>query len=296
MGIVKIIITIIITIVLILYTLCLVNGKIETLNKNDLMDYMKKNCIPYKVFKQKELYKHIKNFKYPLIFKPCECSGFGNSVNVIRNIDQAKKYIKNCKHCGDILVQKIHYGPFEGTIQYIYNPITNYVKIIVVERVNPNSTKGELWLWKSSKSYNYGYFTRRRRDLETEELKIKIHSICQKIPHFHLGRFDIRFENENKFKLGKDLNIVELNLSFSSDTRYSEKNTILFNIYIYINWFLQRIYIGICALLNGNILNPVDFVKIINNNIKFLTVCMTKNTYKNIKNKLLRSFLKIDIK
>ena len=191
-----------------IYLVLSINPLLNNKQKHQLMDYFYSDSIPY-VTINKNNYKHkINTFKYPIVFKPCICSSFGNKVELIYTKEQAINYMKNNIN-EEVMVQNLHKGPYEGTIMYEKNPITKNVNIIFVERVNPKN-KDDIWFWKSSDSYKYGYYAIHKPEYETPKLKAFTEKICDKIPEFYLGRFDIRFSSHEDLKNGKNIGIIEL--------------------------------------------------------------------------------------
>jgi hypothetical protein len=265
-----------------------VNPLINNKEKNQLMDFFYEDSIPYTTINKNNYKNNINNFNYPLVFKPCLCSAFGNKVELIYTKAQAKKYMENNLD-EEVMVQKLHKGPYEGTILYEKNPITKKVNIIFVERVNPKKSN-DVWFWKSSDSYKFGYYSIHKPEFETEALKEYTIRVCDKIPEFYMGRFDIRFSNHDDLKKGKNIGIVELNEQLCSDTRYNDKQSGLYNGYIFIRWILIRIYYGLCNVLKGNCVSIREYINWFKNN-QVSRNCYPKSKYINIIKKINRSFL-----
>ena len=163
-----------------IFLLLSINPKINNKYKHEMMDYFYENAIPYTTINKDNYKEKIKNLKYPIVFKPCICSAFGNKVELIYTKEQANNYMKNNLD-EEVMVQQLHNGPYEGTILYEKNPITKKVNIVFVERVNPkNSNKNEIWFWKSSDSYKYGYYAIHKPEYETKELLEYTINVCDK--------------------------------------------------------------------------------------------------------------------
>jgi hypothetical protein len=269
-----------------------INPQINNKQKHELMNYFYEDAIPYTTINKKNYKLQIDTFSYPLVFKPCLCSSFGNKVELIYSKEQALKYMeKNLDE--EVMIQKLHTGPYEGTILFEKNPITKKINIIFVERINPKikkSQQNDIWFWKSSDSYKYGYYSIHKPEFETQDLKNFIIKVCDKIPEFYMGRFDVRFKNHNDLKKGKNIGIIELNEQLCSDTRYNDKKSGLYNSYIFTRWLLIRIYFGFCNIIRGNGVSLSEYIKWFKTN-QVSQNCYPKSKYINLVKKMNRSFL-----
>lgn len=64
--------------------------------------------------------------------------------------------------------------------------------------------------------------------LQTDALERVIENISRKVPGFYIGRYDIRYENEEDFKQGRNFQIVELNGASSEATSiYDARNSLI---------------------------------------------------------------------
>jgi len=64
--------------------------------------------------------------------------------------------------------------------------------------------------------------------LRTDALERVIDNISRKVPGFYIGRYDIRYENEEDFKQGRNFKIVELNGASSEATNiYDARNSLI---------------------------------------------------------------------
>jgi hypothetical protein len=65
--------------------------------------------------------------------------------------------------------------------------------------------------------------------LADTQLNLTINSICNNIPHFYFGRLDIKYNNWEELKQGKNFSIIELNGAGSDPTHiYDPKHSIFF--------------------------------------------------------------------
>lgn len=271
------------------YLVLSINPLVNNKFKHGLMEYFYEDAIPYVTINKHNYKNKIGTFTYPIVFKPCMCSAFGNKVELIYNKSQAEKYMK--KNLDEtVMVQKLHKGPYEGTIMYEKNPITKNVNIIFVERVNPKN-KDEIWFWKSSDSYKYGYYAVHKPEFETPQLKAFTEKVCNKIPEFYLGRFDIRFSSHEDLKKGKNIGIIELNEQLCSDTRYNDRKSALYNGYIFCRWIYIRVLFGLCNVIRGNGASLKETCMWMVTN-QFSRQCYPKSKYINLLKKINRSFLR----
>ena len=64
--------------------------------------------------------------------------------------------------------------------------------------------------------------------LRTDALERVVDNISRKLPGFYIGRYDVRYENEEEFKAGRNFQIVELNGASSEATSiYDARNSLI---------------------------------------------------------------------
>src|SRR5216117_186017 len=87
----------------------------------------------------------------------------------------------------------------------------------------------------------------------TDALERVIENISRKVPGFFIGRYDIRYENEEDFKQGRNFQIVELNGASSEATSIYDARNSLFSAYrtLFQQWRLV-FAIGAANRLNGH--------------------------------------------
>ena len=297
----KIILSIILSIIIVLcvifllyliHTLLLfnINPYFGLKNKGEIMDYFKEYCMDYTVIDKNNFNRHLlKQLNYPLVFKPNYCHEYAHDVAIVENYNEAITYVKNSTD-NSIIIQSYHPGPYEGTIFFTKHPNTHDIDIVVVERVPQNV--GEKWLWKESISFKYGYFTRHRPDLETDKLKRIITHISFKVPHFYFGRYDIRFDSDEKLKQGYGFKIIELGGYDSGDTRWDIKQSSKYNLKIIKNWLFKRYSYGLINIMNGHHCSATHFIKIFYNSLTKISKCKQEDKIKNIFIKAYHGILK----
>jgi hypothetical protein len=76
-----------------------------------------------------------------------------------------------------------------------------------------------------------GCIFRNGMHLHTNALERAIDEISQKLPGFFVGRYDVRYQNEEDFKQGRNFQIVELNGASSEATSIYDPRNSLFSAY-----------------------------------------------------------------
>jgi hypothetical protein len=72
-----------------------------------------------------------------------------------------------------------------------------------------------------------GCIFREGANLYSEELRTTFDEISQKVPGFYIGRYDIRYRNDDELRDGKGFKIIELNGAASEATNiYDERNSL----------------------------------------------------------------------
>ena len=198
---------------------------------------------------------------FPCIFKPNRCSGGNKNVEIIHNIKEAIRYLKNVDD--SIIAQKIHNGSYEVGVLYERHPFLENGNIISIVSKNIDNK------WKPLKCSHYGNHNDETRcdnksNWITKELENKIDFISKNIPNFYVGRYDIRFSDINKFKEGKEFRVLELNGTMGFDLRAMLTDLNLIKlirfIYYYLRWIIVRILIGFQNIILFNTPNPIKFI------------------------------------
>src|SRR5262249_9402575 len=90
---------------------------------------------------------------------------------------------------------------------------------------------GEMLKLVETGNHAQGCIFRNGMHLHTKALERVIDEISQKLSGFFLGRYDIRYENIEDFKLGRNFRIVELNGATSEATSIYDARNSLFSAY-----------------------------------------------------------------
>ena len=201
--------------------------------------------------------------KLPFILKP-DVGQRGNGVRLIRSMRAALQYLQVVD--GSVIVQRYVVGPREAGIFYYRFPHESRGHIFAItEKIFPTITgdgihtveelirsddraalmartylrrfalrreetlaPGEMLKLVETGNHAQGCIFRDGMHLHTEALERLIDQISQRLTGFFIGRYDIRYENEEDFKRGRNFQIVELNGATSEATSiYDARNSLL---------------------------------------------------------------------
>ncbi len=209
---------------------------------------------------------HERGWTFPLVLKP-DAGQRGAGVKKVSDWPACRSYL--AAHPGPVLVQVYHAGPHEAGVFYYRIPgrdrghifsITEKVFPIVVgdgrrtlgglidahpryrlqsavfrarhaHRLNQVLASGEPFALALAGNHCQGTLFRDGVHLLTPELERAIDSVARQFHGFHLGRFDVRFENTEQFKAGKGWSIIELNGVTSESTNLYDPSWSLLRAY-----------------------------------------------------------------
>ena len=204
------------------------------------------------------------NFNFPLILKP-DMGLRGNGVKKITNLEELKDY--HAKADFDFLMQDVI--PFENEVGIFYvklpheskGKITGIVSkeylivegdgVSTIEQLIKQTPRFKFQLKSLQNEYKdkllkvllkgekmnlvpFGNHARGAKFIDSshlisEKLTKIIENICQDIPEFNFGRFDIMYNTFEELENGQNFSIVELNGSGSEPTHiYDPKHNIFF--------------------------------------------------------------------
>jgi hypothetical protein len=190
------------------------------------------------------------NITFPLILKPVICTKTGNQVYKIDNFEELKS--KNFDE--NYMIQG--YSPYDREVGILYErfPWEKNGKIIsIVEKLGTDHVRK--WCFGDYKCQN-------RKDLITDKLEFVIDSISKLIPNFYVGRYDIRFKDDDSFSQGENFHIVEVNGTLGFDLA---KGTEEFAEVSLLNhrWFWSRLIIGAYNIINLRGYSPGNLLEIL---------------------------------
>lgn len=200
---------------------------------------------------------------YPLIAKP-DVGQRGVGVKRLHDDGDLAAYVR--AYTGAVLIQPWHPGPYEAGIFYVRHPHERHGRIFSITdkrfpRIvgNGHSTLEDLVRRHPRFRFQAELFLRRHHinrervlargeqhllgevgnhaqgtmfvdgtHLITPQLEARVDAIAQSVPGFFIGRFDVRYGNEESFRAGVDLAIVELNgVTAESTNIYDPSRTLL---------------------------------------------------------------------
>jgi len=199
----------------------------------------------------------------PFILKP-DVGQRGNGVRLIRSMRDALDYLVEVE--APVVLQRYANGWHEAGIFYFRFPGKARGQIFsITEKIFPTITgdgvrtveeligadsraaliartylrrfahrrseilfAGEVLKLVETGNHAQGCIFRDGRRLRTNALERVIDNISRKVPGFYIGRYDIRYENEEDFKQGRNFQIVELNGASSEATNiYDARNSLI---------------------------------------------------------------------
>ena len=199
----------------------------------------------------------------PFILKP-DVGQRGNGVRLIRSMRDALDYLVEVE--APVVLQRYANGRHEAGIFYFRFPGKARGQIFsITEKIFPTITgdgvrtveeligadsraaliartylrrfahrrseilfAGEVLKLVETGNHAQGCIFRDGRRLRTNALERVIDNISRKVPGFYIGRYDIRYENEEDFKQGRNFQIVELNGASSEATNiYDARNSLI---------------------------------------------------------------------
>ncbi|HSL23863.1 MAG TPA: VTT domain-containing protein [Vicinamibacterales bacterium] len=207
-----------------------------------------------------------RGWSFPLVLKP-DVGQRGVGVRTVRSTQEAREYL--VRERGAVLVQPYDPGPFEAGVFYYRKPhwprgliLSVTDKRFPVVTGNGASTIEDL-IWADPRlrmqaktflarlgsararvpaagervtlaragNHAQGTMFLRGSHLLTAALESRIDAIARSYPGFFIGRFDIRYRDEEAFKAGRDFAIVELNGATAEATDLYDPSRSLWSAY-----------------------------------------------------------------
>lgn len=224
----------------------------------------------------------------PFVLKP-DVGQRGNGVKLIRSMRAALEYLEEVN--APVILQRYAVGPHEAGVFYYRFPgesgghifaITEKIFPAIVgdgtrtieeliradsrasltariylqrfaNRRNEVLAPGETLRLVETGNHAQGCIFRDGMHLHTEALEGVIDEISQRLAGFFIGRYDVRYENEEDFTQGRNFQIVELNGASSEATSIYDARNSLFSAYrtLFLQWRLV-FAIGAANRANGH--------------------------------------------
>ncbi len=222
----------------------------------------------------------------PFILKP-DVGQRGNGVRLIRSMRAALEYLQSVD--APVIVQRYVAGPREAGVFYYRFPHESRGHIFAItEKIFPTITgdgihtveeliRTDLRAALMARTYLRRFASRRDEvlmpgemlklvetgnhaqgcifldgsHLHTEALERAIDQISQRLTGFFIGRYDIRYENDEELKQGRNFQIIELNGATSEATSIYDPRNSLFSAYrtLFQQW---RLVFAIGAINRAN--------------------------------------------
>jgi hypothetical protein len=201
---------------------------------------------------------------YPLIGKP-NIGGRGRGVKALRDANEVREYVKKAYldfHIQEYVPYKQEAGIFyyrypgqergviSGIVSKEFLSVTGDGKstmrellqrdkraimyLAAMDRIHGEQLNLVLPAGENKIVSPYGNHARGSKFLDDshladEELTTAVDRICKEIPDFYFGRLDIRYENWDLLKQGKNFSIIEVNGAGSEPTHmYDPKHSLFF--------------------------------------------------------------------
>ena len=202
----------------------------------------------------------------PFILKP-DVGQRGNGVRLIRSMRAALEYLQSFD--APVIVQRYVAGPREAGAFYYRVPHESRGHIFAItEKIFPTITgdgirsveelirtderaalmartylrrfasrqseilqPGAILKLVETGNHAQGCIFRNGLHLHTDAMERVIDEISQRLPGFFIGRYDVRYENDEDFKQGRNFQIVELNGATSEATSIYDSRNSLFSAY-----------------------------------------------------------------
>lgn len=225
---------------------------------------------------------------FPIVLKP-DIGQRGSGVRKIADASAARLYLLQYPHRA--VAQPWHPGPYEAGIFYARHPDEPRGRILsITDKIFPivegdgRSTLAQLIDRHPRFHLQSGTFRRRHadrlaiilacgerlllaevgnhcqgtmfldgRELWTPALEARVDAIARAVPGFHIGRFDVRYSNVERFRAGDDLRVIELNGVTAEPTDIYDPNRSLASAYaaLFDQW--RRVFeIGAANLQKGH--------------------------------------------
>lgn len=236
--------------------------------KNDENKYTILKHIPSQYVPKTELLNNIdvNNIKFPIIIKPINCTKNSKGVVVIKNKNELNDYLSNNSNkLNEILYQ--NFIPYTNEVGILYekNLFTQKGRIVSITKkisqkfeIMPGCT-GDVSCEDLTK-----YITPKLNDI--------IDKISNHIPNFNVGRYDIKYKDEESLFNGENFYILEANGTMGFDLRKNTSSFLMSQYYIN-RWFFYRLFFGIKNIFTLNGYSLYDNIIVIINAFEKRFIC-----------------------
>lgn len=209
---------------------------------------------------------NVNNVKFPFIIKPIHCTKCSKGVVVIKNKNELNNYLlNNSNKLNELIYQD--FIPYTNEVGILYEKDLFTKKGRIVSITKKISQKFEIMpgcIGDVSCKNLTNYITPKLNDV--------IDKISNSIPNFNVGRYDIKYKDEESLFNGENFYILEANGTMGFDLRKYTSSFLMSQYYIN-RWFFYRLFYGIKNIFTRNGYNLYDNVIVIRNAFKNTFIC-----------------------
>lgn len=204
-------------------------------NKLTVLEQIDEQYVPKQGMLYNTSHEILRNLSYPIIIKPVRCGSLSKNVHIIDKFEDLQDYLTNQEY----MYQEYISWDNEVGILYEDNKIVSIVKKQANQRIKPYCINCE-----------------DITHIKTNKLEHIISNISQSIKNFNVGRYDVRYENEQQLQNGI-FKIVEANGTTGFDLR-KDTSSFLYAILLNLRWFMKRLQIGFVNIATNNTYSPQE--------------------------------------
>lgn len=208
----------------------------------------------------------VNNVKFPIIIKPIHCTKCSKGVVVIKNKNELNNYLlQHSNNLSELIYQD--FIPYTNEVGVLYEKDLFTQKGRIVSITKKISQKFEIMpgcTGNVSCENLTNYITPKLNDV--------IDKISNNIPNFNVGRYDIKYKDEESLFNGENFYILEANGTMGFDLRKYTSSFLMSQYYIN-RWFFYRLSYGIKNIFTHNGYNLYDNIIVIINAFKNRIKC-----------------------
>ena len=197
---------------------------------------------------------------FPIIIKPCVCSGRRQNVTIVKSQQELNEYFKETKNTDNYMVQNyLSDNEYDNEVGVLWEklPWEKEGKIIEInhqpkfkknkdDQDDQDDQHEQERMNEEIKTFNY---------LITDNLNKSFNDLSKNIKGFNAGRYDILIKSLNDFQNG-DFKILEVNGIWGGQATMHETT---FGTY---NWWLRRFVIGLGNMLTLQGYSPLTLLMV----------------------------------
>jgi hypothetical protein len=209
---------------------------------------------------------NVNNVKFPIIIKSIYCTIRSRGVVIIKNKNELNNYLsENSNNLSELIYQD--FIPYTNEVGILYEKdlFTKKGRIVsITKKISQN--------FEIMPGCTGGVNCKNLTNYITPKLNNIIDKISNHIPNFNVGRYDIKYKDEESLFNGENFYILEANGTMGLDLR-KYTSSFLMSQYYMNRWFFYRLFYGIKNILTRNGYNLYDNVIVIRNAFKKRFIC-----------------------